>query len=750
MQKRILPLLLASALAVNLFANEPPQKLIDYVDPFVGTTNYGTTNPGARVPHGLMSVTPFNVMGSPDNLRDKDASWWSTPYEYHNSYLTGFAHVNLSGVGCPDMGSLLLMASTGALDVDYHHYGSTYSEEAASPGFYTNILDKYGIKSELTSTLRTGVSRFTFPKGESHILLNLGEGLTNESGAMVKRVSTTEIEGHKLLGNFCYVPQAVYPIYFVMRVSREPKATGYWKLQRSMTGAEADWDPDQGNYKLYTKYDKELSGDDIGAYFTFDTEEGEEIVVELAVSFVSTENARENLDAETAGKTFEQIRTEAEQLWERDLGRIEVTGGTLAQRRTFYTALFHLLVHPSILQDVNGEYPQMEGSKTLHTDGNRYTVFSLWDTYRNVHQFMTLVYPERQTEMLQSMLDMYREHGWLPKWELFGRESLTMEGDPAIPVFVDSYLKGLRDFDVELAYEAMYKSATAPGSENLLRPDNDDYMQLGYVPLRDEFDNSVSHALEYYVADHALSLLAQALGKHEDAKYFYNRSLGYKHYYSPEYKSLRPKLPDGSFLTPFDPELGKNFEPNPGFHEGCAWNYTFFVPHDVQGLMKLMGGKRKFVNNLQHVFDEGHFDPTNEPDIAYPHLFSYIRGEEWRTQKLVTEILNEHYTDQPDGLPGNDDTGTLSCWALFNMMGLYPDCPGVPEYTLTAPVFDKVVIHLDPKYHKGATRLVIEGALDRPDQYIQDIELGGKRMRRFRVSHDELLKAGTLRYNYRR
>lgn len=550
MKRVIVSVLLSCSLLLGARAEG---RLIDYVNPFVGTTNYGTTNPGARLPHGLMSVTPFNVMGVPEGEKDKDAAWWSTPYEYHNSYLTGFAHVNLSGVGCPDMGSLLVMPTTGKLEVDYRKYGSGYSEEKASPGYYSTKLNKYGIFAEVTSTLRTGVSRFTFPKGQAHILLNLGEGLTNESGAMVKRVSATEVEGHKLLGNFCYVPQAVYPIYFVLRVSKVPKESGYWKLQRPMTGAEAEWDPHHGSYKLYTNYNKELSGDDVGAYFSFDAEEGEQIEVWVGVSFVSTKNARENLEAEVARRSFEQIRTAAEERWEEDLSRIRVEGGTLAQRRTFYTALYHILIHPSILQDVNGEYPKMESHETLHTTENRYTIFSLWDTYRNVHQLMTLVYPERQVEMLHTMLDMYREHGWLPKWELYGRETLTMEGDPAIPVFVDSYLKGLRNFDVELAYEAMYKSATTAGSQNLLRPDNDDYMTLGYVPLRGQYDNSVSHALEYYVADHALSLFAQALGKKEDAKYFYKRSLGYKHYYNPEYKVSAPNCPMAPSLHPLPP-----------------------------------------------------------------------------------------------------------------------------------------------------------------------------------------------------
>ena len=300
----------------------------DYVNPFIGTTNFGTTNPGAVCPNGMMSVVPFNVMGSADNKYDKDARWWSTPYEYHNCFFTGYSHVNLSGVGCPELGSLLLMPTTGELNVDYKEYGSRYKDEQASPGYYTNYLTKYDVKTEVTATPRTGVTRFTFPKGKSHILLNLGEGLTNESGAMLRRVNAQEIEGVKLLGTFCYNPQAVFPIYFVMRVNKVPLQTGYWKKQRPMTGVEAEWDPDNGKYKLYTKYGKEIAGDDIGAFFSFDTAEGEQIEVELGVSFVSIENARLNLNKEQEGKNFEQVHAEARERWNDDLSRILVEGGT--------------------------------------------------------------------------------------------------------------------------------------------------------------------------------------------------------------------------------------------------------------------------------------------------------------------------------------------------------------------------------------------------------------------------------------
>jgi alpha-1,2-mannosidase, putative len=718
------------------------KKPVDYVNPFIGTTNFGTTNPGAQVPQGLMNVSPFNVMGSALNDVEKDARWWSTSYEYNNKYLTGFSHVNLSGVGCPDMGSLLLMATAGDLRVDYREYGSTYSQEQASPGYYSNVLDKYGIKAELTATTRTGLSRFTFPKGEGHILLNLGEGLTNETGATVRYVSDTEIEGSKLLGTFCYSNnQSVYPLYFVLRVSKKPESRGYWKWQRPVAKWEKSWNKDAGKYKLYTDYKDVISGDDIGVYFSFETEEQESIEVQLAVSFVSMENARLNLETEQPQCNFENIHQAARQQWNDDLSHIEVDGGTEEQKTVFYSALYHALIHPNILQDVNGEYPAMESREILKTTGNRYTVFSLWDTYRNVQPLMTLLFPDRQTQMIRSMIDIYKESGWMPKWELYGRETYTMEGDPAIPVIVDAWQKGLRDFDYETAYEAFYKSATSTDKTNRIRPDNADYVKYDYVPLRDSFDNSVSHALEYYVADWNLSQFAASLGKKADAELFAKRAKGYRHYYSKESGTFRPILPDGSFLSPFNPLMGANFEPNHGFHEGNAWNYTFAVPHDIPGLIKIMGGKKPFVEKLQAVFDLGYFDVTNEPDMLYPHIFSEINGEEWRTQQLVTQILKDHFTNTPGGIPGNDDTGTMSTWALMNMMGIYPLCPGRPDYTVVTPVFDQVTIHLNKDFYTENKQVVIRRVKNGEGDFIQEIRVDGKKIKGVKITHQDFVNS---------
>ncbi|NYI48274.1 GH92 family glycosyl hydrolase [Macellibacteroides fermentans] len=740
MKKQVFALLLSGVLSVS--AQQP----VDYVNPFIGTSNYGTTNPGAVCPQGLMSVTPFNVMGSESNKFDKDSQWWSAPYTSDNNYFTGFAHVNLSGVGCPELGGLLLMPTAGDLNVDYSQYGSAYTEEVAKPGYYGTKLTKYGIKAEATASMRTGLSRFTFPAGKGNILLNLGEGLTNETGATVRIVNDTEIEGSKLMGTFCYNPQAVFPVYFVMKVSKAPKQMGYWKKQRPMKGVEAEWDGYSGKYKLYTKYNRDMSGDDVGVWFTYDNEANEVIEVKMGVSFVSIENARLNMNTEQPDFNFDKVSTAAREQWNSDLSRVLVEGGSKDEKTIFYTALYHMLIHPNILQDVNGEYPMMESLKTGKTSGNRYTVFSLWDTYRNVSQLMTLLFPERQVEIIRTMVDMYKESGWLPKWELFGRETLTMEGDPSIPYIVDAWMRGIRDFDVETAYQAMRKGATTPGEFNLMRPDANDYFTKGYVPLREKFDNSVSHALEYYIADWNLSKFAQSLGKKEDAKLFYDRSMGYKHYYSKEYGTLRPILPDGSFYSPFDPLQGANFEPSPGFHEGNSWNYTFYVPHDIAGLTKLMGGKKKFVDKLQMVFDKKYYDMANEPDIAYPYLFSNFKGEEWRTQKTVRGLLRDYYHNAPNGLPGNDDTGTMSAWAVFAMMGFYPACPGDVNYTLTSPLFDKVTIKLNPDYYKKGELVIGTNRTHAEEIYIQEVKAGNKKLNGYFISHDELVNAGSIEY----
>ena len=737
--KRLSGILIFLFFGMNCFA-----QFTEYVNPFIGTTNFGTTNPGAIVPRGMVSVTPFNVSGSDINTWDKDARWWSTPYSWDNTYLTGFSHVNLSGVGCPDLGVIILMPTTGEVKADHKEYGSIMKNQVSIPGYYTTDLEKYGVKAEVSSTKRTGISRYTFPKGKSNILLNLGLGLTNESGAKIRIVNNQEIEGSRMTGTFCYNDGSERPVFFVARFSKKAEDLGVWKKMPEMN-AESAWSDTDGQIKYYQNFTQEMYGDEIGAYFTFNTEENEQILVEVGVSYVSIENARMNLDAESNGFDFEKTKLQASEQWNDILGRVKVEGGTKDQKTIFYTALYHTQIHPNIINDVDGQYPAMESFEIRETNNcDRYTVFSLWDTYRNFHPLMALLYPQEQLDIVRAMVDMYKESGWLPKWELNSKETHVMEGDPAIPVIVDSYLRGLTDFDVDAAYEAMYKSAITEGKNNKLRPDIDHYLAEGYVPLKEEFDNSVSHALEYYIADWNLAQFAKALDKKDDYKRFLGQSLRYKEYFDKEFNMIRPKLEDGSFLKNFNPQQGENFEPSPGFHEGTAWQYTFCVPHDVKGLTKLMGGKQNFVNTLQSVFDNKLFDMANEPDIHYPYLFNYFKGEEWRTQKEVRNLIDTYYKNAADGIPGNDDCGTLSAWIVYSMMGIYPVCPGDTDYAITSPVFDKITIELDSEFHKGKSFEILTRRKNKDDLFIDKMMINGKKQNSYFINHKTISEGGKL------
>ncbi len=729
-------------LAQAVFGQNQP---VDYVNPFIGTSNFGTTNPGPIAVRGMANVSPFNVAG-PQNLPyEKDSRWWSTPYSSDNSFLTGFSHVNLSGVGCPELGVILTMPTTGDVKTNYEEYGTTYSEEVSKVGYYSNILDKYDIKVEATATTRTGVSKYSFPAGKANILLNLGLGLTNEQGAQVRVVSPTEIEGIRSVGSFCYYkPEEAYPVYFVAKFSKPANEFGTWKKPTTYRGLESQWMGYNGKTRLMKGYTKEVVGDSIGAYMQYDFKKPTQVEMKIGVSYVSIENARENLEKETSGKTFDQILAEARNEWNQYLSRIEVEGGTENDKTIFYTALYHTLIHPNTLNDVNGEYPKMRTRETLKTSGTRYTVFSLWDTYRNLHQLMSLVYPKQQSNMVKSMLQIYDESGWLPKWELNATETTTMVGDPAGIIIADTYLKGIQDFDVEKAYEAMLKSADQLDG-NPLRPGIKDYINKGYLTTKTTNSGSVSTTQEYNITDFAIAQLAKALDKKEDYKRFSKRSISYRKLFDKEFNLLRPKNDDGSWLTPYNPETGANFVKNLGFIEGNAWQYTFMVSHDTKGLMKLMGGSKPFVKKLQEVFDKEQFDMANEPDIAYPYLFNYAKGEEWRTSQKVTELLKTYFKNAPDGLPGNDDTGTMSAWAVFSMMGIYPVSPANPSYALTTPVFDKVTIHLNPEYYTNSSiRITKNGRQNGTEGKISGIQLNGKKVKGFFISHQELTNSNHL------
>ncbi|MEP5338159.1 MAG: GH92 family glycosyl hydrolase [Algibacter sp.] len=717
------------------------QEHATYVNPFIGTSNFGATYPGPVAPRGMVSIAPFNVAGKQNSL-EKDSRWLSNPYVYENTFLTGFSHVNLSGVGCPDLGVILLMPTTGKLETNHLKYGSTYSNEIAKTGYYSNTLDKYNIKTEFTASKRVGVSKLTFPKGQSNILLNLGLGLTNEEGAMVKIISSTEIEGMRSVGSFCYNnPESAYPVYFVAKFSKPANTFGVWKKPRLYEGAEAEWMTYNGKTRIMDNATKMVVGDSIGTYFTYNFSKQETVEVKIGVSYVSIKNARENLEQEASKKSFETIHKETFNEWNQLLSRIKVEGGTEENKTIFYTALYHTLIHPNTLNDFNGDYPEIKTGKIGNTTGTRYTVFSLWDTYRNLHQLMSLVYPRQQSNMVKSMLDMYDENGWLPKWELNSTETFTMVGDPASIVITDTYLKGIQDFDIEKAYEAMLKSANQI-ENNPLRPGLADYIEKGYLTTNSV--GSVSTTQEYNAADYSIAMLAKALGKTEDYKTFKKRSLSYKKLFDKNYNLLRPRNPDGTFYEPFNPLAGANFTKNVGYIEGNAWQYAFMVPHDILGLKKLMGGNKNFTEQLQKVFDDNQFDMANEPDIAYPFWFNYVKGEAWRSQKTVRDLANQYFKNKPKGLPGNDDTGTMSAWLVYSMMGIYPASLGDNKYQITSPVYDKIEVSLDSKYYPGKTFTVIAKNNSKENIYIQCIKLNGHSLKRYWITHKEIINGGVL------
>ena len=705
------------------------QDLTQFVNPFIGTSYPGNTNPGVVMPWGMASVAPFNSY-------DPDDRVYSSPYIYGKNYISGFSHLNLSGTGCPDMGVFVSMPTTGKLELKADKYWSEYSDESASPGFYSCKLNRYNIRAELTTTLRSSICRYTFPKGKSNILVNVGLALTKQNGGVVRRVSDTEVEGFRMIGGFCGM-QTTQIVYFVAKLSKQPVSCGVWN-----------------NGRVFPEFKREVAGSDVGAYFTFDTEENESIMVKTGISFVSIDNARINLDAEQPAFDFDGTRDTAGKTWNKELSKILVEGGTNDDKTMFYSALYHMLIHPGIFNDVNGEYVAYRGDKIFKTNNfNYYTVFSLWDTYRNVHPFLSLVYPQRQLDMVKTMLAMYKEGGWLPKWELAGMETYVMVGDPAITVISDTYLRGIKDFDVDIAFEAMKHNATVEETNNPVRPGLDNLLSYGYIPedakkIRGVW-GSVSTTMEYCIADWNLAQMAKALGKEGDYKLFYDRSLLYRNYFDPQTNFIRPRLANGQWFEPFVPakDKGLSHSPSaPGFVEGNSWQYTFMVPHDIPGLMKLMGGGKNFTKHLTTCFDSSFFVLWNEPDMAYPFLFNYVKGEEWRTQKYVRELIYKNFNTSRGGLPGNDDCGTLSAWLLFAMMGLYPDCPGDMDFQMTSPIFDKITITLDPVIYPGKEFVIETKNAGKENWLIRSVKLNGNPYKKPYLNHQDIVKGGKLSF----
>lgn len=707
------------------YADNPAQ----YVNPFIGTANSGNTHPGAIVPWGMVSVSPLNV-----DLRTP--GYHAVGYEYGHESFFGFSHVNLSGVGNPDMGSIVLMPATTQDSPGMVTEGTSYSHEHAEAGYYTAEVGPSHIRSEATATLRSGMMRFIYPTNVApRLFIDLERGLSRNKGAVVRIVNDTLIEGYKVDGGFGRAPE--HRVYFSMTFNRRPTSSCLYSKGQ-----------------LLPTHTRRAVDTSLGVCLDFEATD-EPLLVKTGISYVSVQNARLNRQTENAGWDFDQIRNKALDDWNQRLGCIRVSRENADNLVKFYTALYHMLIHPNIISDVNGEYPLMGERQGVgcHKDRPRFSVFSLWDTYRNVHPFLTLCFPHVQSQMLASMVDMYQENGWLPKWEIVSHESFTMVGDPAVPVIVDSYLKGIRDFDYRTAYEAMLKQGEVGGTvPNILRPGIEPYLRYGYIPQDDKGEEyvwgSVATALEYYLADWNIAQMAKAMNDTVNASKYLLRSQGYRHYWDADTRLLRPRMKDGSFMTPFDPlaisgEQEWKGSGGKGYVEGNAWQYTWFVPHDVEGLITLFGGSKAFVRDLQTCMDREHFTLWNEPDMAYPYLFNYVPGEEYRTQREVARCINSYFGITPHGLPGNDDTGTLSAWLAFSMMGFYPDCPGKPSYALTVPSFKNIEIRTDSRYYSGKTIRISRRGKSEGGR-VKSIRIDGERQKRFFLNHSQLATGCSL------
>ncbi|MBI5502719.1 MAG: glycoside hydrolase family 92 protein [Deltaproteobacteria bacterium] len=694
------------------------------VDPFVGTANDGQTFPGAVVPWGLASPSPHTTLRDPFTFFDGPAN---AGYLHGAPLIRGFGQTHLSGVGCPDLGAPVLVPVVGSTPgFTEETYASGYEGERAHAGYYAVTLTGPGVDGELTATARVGLQRFWFPeRDDAAVLIDAGRGLSWRTNAgRIRVVSMTEAEGSVELGLFCARPNRSV-LHFVVRFDRPAFWAGTFVGETLTPAASAEGDA--------------------GAFFRFRTGAGAPIVAAVGLSWVGVDGARRALEREVGSRTFDELHDEAARAWQRALGRVRVEGDETSRRR-FTTALYHALIHPSVASDWGGDYPLPGGAVGHLASGERYTVFSLWDTYRTVHPLLTLLFPERQADMLRTLESLTISAGVPPLWELIGEDVRVMVGDPAAIVFSDSWVKGLTDFDLD----GLYPRLAAAARDAAHRPGLDSYVSLGYVPMEESSDvwGPVSTTLEYALADSALATLAAAVGRSGEASEFAARARSWRSLYDAGTGLLRPRNADGSWWEPFDPDAleGSLFQPRsggPGYVEGTAWQYAFFVPHDMAGLVALHG-EDVFASRLQGFFDSGRFAMWNEPDLAAPYLFDHVGGQAFRAQLVVRDAMGRFFGDGPAGLPGNDDAGTLSAWYVFSAMGMYPDAPGTARYALGSPLFDRVEVELSPGA-PGSRTFVIEAEGNAPDRpYIAAAELNGEPLTVPFLEHGDVVAGGVL------
>jgi len=707
-------------------AKNQQENLTRYVDPFIGTGFHGHVFVGANVPFGTVQLGPGNLSEGWD---------WCSGYHISDSTIVGFQHTHLSGTGIGDLGDISLMPTTGPVKVRkgsiknmQSGYVSLFShhDETVRPGYYAVKLKRYQIGVKLTATERVGFHEYTFPKSnEAHILIDLQEGIgwDRPVETSIQQVNETTLTGYRF-------------------------STGWAKDQRIFFAAV--FSKPIKNFSVYdsvmAKTGTALTGKKVKGVFNFVTSEGEKVLVKVGISPVSIENAMMNIRAEIPGWNFNQVVAAADQAWEKQLQKVQVKTANESQKKVFYTALYHTMIAPSIFNDHNGDYCGTDKKVHAKAAFTNLTTFSLWDTYRALNPLYTLIQPEKISDIINSMLAIYQQQGKLPVWHLMGNETNTMVGYSAVPVVADAYLKGFKGFDAGLAFEAVKASAM----------DNDrgiKYVKkLGYIPA-DSSVESVAMGLEYSIDDSGIAAMAKKMGRTDDYQYFSKRAQNYRNYFDPKTHFMRARLNQNQFRTPFSPFESRHAVGD--YTEGNAWQYTWLVPQDVKGLIALQGGDQAFTRKLDSLFiAKGSMGKESSPDISgligqYAHgnepshhityLYAYA-GQPWKTAEKVRFIMNNFYTDKPDGIIGNEDVGQMSAWYVLSALGFYQVNPTSGVYVFGSPLFNEATV----KLAQGKRLHIVAKNNSAKNMYIQNASFNGIKYTRSYITYQDLVQGGDL------
>lgn len=722
-------------------ANTNVEDYSAHVNPFIGTGGHGHTFPGAVVPHGM-------IQPSPDTRID---GWDAcSGYYYNDSTINGFSHTHVSGTGCCDYGDVLLMPTVGKQTYQITDsqsqqlpYASAFSHEneSAEPGYYSVFLDRYQVKAELSASKRGAIHRYTFPASkESGFIIDLDYSLQRQTNSEmeIKVLSDTEICGHKKTTYWAFDQY----INFYAKFS---KPFTYTLINDSVT-------MDNGKRLPICK-----------ALLQFETKKDEQVLVKVGVSAVDVKGAQNNVLSEIADWDFDKVRQHARNEWNRYLSKIDVTTTNQEDKTIFYSALYHTGISPNLFTDADGRYLGMD--LRVHQGDVKqpiYTTFSLWDTFRALHPLMTIIDPDLNTQFIQSLLKKHQEGGIFPMWDLASNYTGTMIGYHAVPVIVDAYTKGYRDFDIQEAYKACLRTAeydtTGIKCPALvlphLMPKAKYYKNsIGYIPC-DRENESVAKALEYAYNDWCISVFAESMTDFDNKDKYARFAKAYEFYFDKETRFMRGLNSKGEWRTPFNPRASTHR--NDDYCEGTAWQWTWFVPHDVEGLVNLMGGENAFASKLDSLFTAdsslegettssdisgliGQYAHGNEPSHHVTHLYNYV-NRPWRTQELVDSVFQSQYANRPDGLAGNEDCGQMSAWYILNSMGFYQVCPGKPVYSIGRPVFDQAVVNLT----NGKKFTVMVKNNSKKNKYIESMLLNGQTLHTPFFSHQDIVDGGTL------